>query len=250
MARTGDGVVVLVGPSLPAAEAARLLPGAELHGPAAAGDILRLVVRHRRPRAIALIDGLFERMAAPWHKELLLALERGVAVYGAASMGALRAAELAPHGVRGVGAVYRLYASGEVTSDAEVAVAHAPAEFGYRAATVAQVNVRLALAKLVRRGVLSPASARRVRDASAAVFYRDRDLAAVLAAVADARLSSKELGAITRAWRRGLPDHKAADARVLLRTLRRPFVPPATVRCERTWALRTFADQLGLTLPP
>jgi hypothetical protein len=110
--------------------------------------------------------------------------------------------------------------------------------------------VRLALVTLVRRGVLSPASARRVRDASAAVFYRERDLAAVLAAAAGARVSSKELGAITQAWRRGLPDHKAADARALLRTLRRPIAPPPPLRCERTWALRTFADQLGLPLPP
>lgn len=250
MASAGDGVIVLVGPSLPAAEVVRLLPGAEVRGPAAAGDILRLVLRRRRPRAIALIDGLFERMAAPWHKELLLALERGIAVYGAASMGALRAAELAPHGVRGVGAVYRAYASGALTSDAEVAVAHAPAEFGYRAATVAQVNVRLALAALVRRGSLTATSARRVGDASAKVFYRERDLPAVLAAVAGARIARREQAKIARAWRRGVPDAKAADARALLRTLARPIAPPPPTRCERTWALRTFADQLGLTLPP
>jgi hypothetical protein len=89
---TSDTIVFL-GPSLPRAEAERILP-AEYLPPAAMGDIYRAVSRpaRQRPRRIALIDGYFERMAAPWHKEILWALERGAQVYGASSMGALRAA--------------------------------------------------------------------------------------------------------------------------------------------------------------
>ena len=85
-------------------------------------------------------------MAAVWHKEILLALERGIEVWGAASMGALRAAELAPFGMRGVGAIYRAFARGALVADDEVAVAHLPAAQGYRAVSDALVNLRDGLA--------------------------------------------------------------------------------------------------------
>src|SRR6185436_15392645 len=81
------GTYVFLGPSLPIADAVRVLDAVYLP-PVAVGDVYRLV-REARPRRIAIIDGYFERMAAVWHKEILFALERGVAVYGAASMGAL-----------------------------------------------------------------------------------------------------------------------------------------------------------------
>ena len=60
---------------------------------------------------IGLIDGLYEDRAAPWHKEILFALENGAQVFGAASMGALRAAECADFGMIGVGAVFERYRS-------------------------------------------------------------------------------------------------------------------------------------------
>src|SRR5262249_8598482 len=127
--RGGDGMtegsrtIVFVGPTLPAAEIAARLPGARALPPVAVGDVLALL-RRRGAARIAIIDGAFEHMAAVWHKEILLAIERGIAVWGAASMGALRAAELAPFGMRGVGAIYRAFAAGRLVADDEVAVAH------------------------------------------------------------------------------------------------------------------------------
>ena len=56
-----------------------------------------------RPVAIGLIDGYFERVPSVSHKEILWAMSQGIVVIGAASMGALRAAELAPFGMLGVG---------------------------------------------------------------------------------------------------------------------------------------------------
>ncbi|MEJ0097006.1 MAG: TfuA-like protein [Bauldia sp.] len=43
---------------------------------------------------IGLVDGVFENVASVWHKEILYALSEGVQVFGAASMGALRAADV------------------------------------------------------------------------------------------------------------------------------------------------------------
>src|SRR5215831_4586114 len=95
---------VFVGPTL--AGVAR--KGSEdfvFHGPVAKGDVYRLV--SARPLAIAIIDGYFERVPAVWHKEILWALSEGIHVFGAASMGALRAAELAPFGMVGVGRIFQ-----------------------------------------------------------------------------------------------------------------------------------------------
>jgi hypothetical protein len=66
-----------------------LLPSAQFRPPVVMGDVYRLVrpAAGRPPARIAIIDGLFEQVPAVWHKELLYAMERGVEVSGAASMG-------------------------------------------------------------------------------------------------------------------------------------------------------------------
>ena len=93
------------------AHEAECLADATVLPPARQGDIYR-AVRHYAPRAIGLIDGAFAEVRAVWHREILWALSQGVHVFGAASMGALRAVELAPFGMRGVGAVYQAYQTG------------------------------------------------------------------------------------------------------------------------------------------
>jgi hypothetical protein len=80
------------------------------------------LVTRSRPRVIGIIDGYFDGQPAVWHKEILWALSQGIAVFGASSMGALRAAELHPFGVRGVGAIFEAYRDGALTDDDEVAL--------------------------------------------------------------------------------------------------------------------------------
>src|SRR5204862_4628809 len=111
-------IVAFLGPSLPAREARgfRVLP------PARQGDVWRAL--GLRPRAIALIDGVFEAQPSIWHREILDALDAGVPVVGGASMGALRAAELRTLGMTGVGRIFRWYRDGAVIDDAEVALLH------------------------------------------------------------------------------------------------------------------------------
>ena len=90
---------------------------------------------------------MFESVGAVWHKEILLALQDGIAVYGASSMGAIRAAELAPFGMVGVGAIYEAYCDGRYTDDDEVALLQGPATFGYPAMSEAMVNIRATVAR-------------------------------------------------------------------------------------------------------
>ncbi|MBP2201348.1 hypothetical protein J3E07_000746 [Methanococcus voltae] len=71
---------------------------------------------------IGIIDGCFLQNTAVGHREILHIIRKGIKVYGAGSMGALRASELDGFGMVGVGKVYNLYKSGTLCDDDEVAV--------------------------------------------------------------------------------------------------------------------------------
>jgi hypothetical protein len=232
--------LVYVGPTLPAAEVGTLLPSATILPPAAVGDILR-ATRRRGVRRIAVIDGYFERMAAVWHKEILVALGKGIEVWGAASMGALRAAELAPFGMRGVGVIFREYARGVLVADDEVAVAHAPAEFGYAAMSDALVNVRHGLAA----ATWIPARTRATLvELARARFYRERSWDQLIADARAAGIAARVLDRLA-SWPK--PDRKAADARLLLHKLRTDRGTRRSARrivVPRTWALRQLENLL------
>jgi hypothetical protein len=176
-----DQAVVFLGPSLDLAEARRIAPGFSFRPPAAQGDIYRAV--SESAPAIGLVDGYFEGVPAVWHKEILFALTRGVHVFGAGSMGALRAAELDTFGMRGIGRIYAWYAEGALDADDEVAVAHAPAELGYSPLTEPLVNVRASLERAMGTGVLSPDLAESILGSARALFYKQRTWPAILARV-------------------------------------------------------------------
>jgi hypothetical protein len=227
---------VFLGPTLPVDEARTLLDAVYLP-PAAVGDVYRLV-RDAAPVRIAIIDGYFERMAAVWHKEVLFALSQRVAVFGASSMGALRAAELAPFGMVGVGAIFNAFRRGTLTDDDEVAVAHLPASSGYAAVSTAMVDLRAGLARL-----RIPATHRaRLLALAKARFYRDRTWDALVSDAAAAHLPAR----VVRTLAAGAPvPQKARDARLLLRRLAREReVRPARPRWvfSKTWFWDRFIE--------
>ena len=140
--------------------------------PAKLGDLW--VAAAESPAAIVLIDGLYETVPAVWHKEILAVLDRNVPVYGAASMGALRAAELHNFGMIGVGQVYEWFAAGRLDADDEVAVRHAPAQGNWRPLSVPLVNVRATLAAAVRADVIDTCTAQAVLQRAQQLFYPER----------------------------------------------------------------------------
>ena len=169
--------IVFVGPSLPDA-AALCGDGIEVRPPAAHGDVLSAA--RTGAMAIGLIDGNFEHVAPVWHKEILHALETGVAVFGAASMGALRAAECDSFGMVGIGRIYEDYASGRRVDDADVALLHGPAELGYPALSLPMVNVDATLDRLGDIQAIDKAHISSLRAAASALFYKDRTWAAIV----------------------------------------------------------------------
>jgi hypothetical protein len=243
---------VFAGPTLAAAEVRALLPDAQVHGPAELGSVYRSVLASST--TIAIIDGYFEHRLPVWHKEILWALSRGVRVYGAASMGALRAAELADFGMTGVGQIFEWFRDGTLEDDDEVAVVHDERNGRYRARSDAMVNVRATLSSAREQGVLSPEQVQGLLTVVKSAPYPRRDLRHAAqefgldAAARDAFLSWLELG--------GMRDLKREDALALLRRLaiEPPSAPAVTPRfCfayTEAWHELVRTEERAARMPP
>ena len=237
-------VAVFAGPSLPledriACEGVVYLP------PAARGDVERA---SRTFDAVLLIDGLFHHDLAPSPKECYASLEHA-RMFGASSMGALRAAECAPYGFTPLGAIATWYARDVIDGEDEVAVLTHPER--HDALSVPLVNVRYVARLAHRRGLLD-AREREVFVARArAVFYMDRTWDDVLdVAPADARDALR-----TIALREG--DLKRWDARFALRRVlrwseraMRPIELPASIPKARDTYDRAVPFETTIALVP
>ncbi len=205
------GFIAFVGPTLATAEVRKF--GCEVRPPARQGDVWRALVDH--PRALVLIDGVFESTPSVWHHELRAALASGVAVFGASSMGALRAAELRAEGMIGVGAIFRSYRDRQRVDDADVALLHAGPEHRFQPITLPLVNAEHAAQQAFRARVLSAAERKRVCAAARAIHYQHRHWPQVF----DSARLSPQVRQRLRQWLKSSgPDLKAADARECLAT--------------------------------
>ncbi|ASY63581.1 hypothetical protein SJ05684_c21400 [Sinorhizobium sojae CCBAU 05684] len=171
-------ILVFLGPTLRLTEAQFTLDAVYLQ-PAAQGDIL-LAAHAFRPRAMVLIDGQFEDRPAVRHKEILWAMAQGIVMIGAASMGALRAAELNDFGMIGVGLIYRWYRRFRLAPDDAVAVHSGPAELGFPPLTDSLVDLQRTSSALMREKRITPIERDELTKAARTLNFRDRTLAAVL----------------------------------------------------------------------
>ncbi len=210
-------VVVFTGPSLHPCEGATLLD-ATFRGPIKRGDLDALLVS--RPEAVGIIDGEFYQSLAVSPKEVLALLETGVAVYGAASMGALRAVELERYGMIGVGSVFRLFRRGVLDCDDEVALSYCRET--WRAVSEPLVNTRYGLRAAVRTGVLSWKEATRVVAELRRAYFPERTRELTLR-VAREVAGAERARALGNLLAREAHDVKGCDARRLLRRMRRDF---------------------------
>ena len=199
-------VHVFSGPTVPAARVREVLPDAVTHPPVRHGDLMRLGAGPGD--TVLIIDGLWHQSAPVRHKEILALLADGATVAGAASMGALRAAELAPYGMVGIGRIFEDFRSGALDADDEVAVLHTD---DGRPLSEALVNLRAALTRAAADGQLDHAHAQRLEDLARSLPYTSRSWTAL------GRLAAGEglAAAFSRAdaWRRTHPcNAKREDA--------------------------------------
>lgn len=226
-------IVVFSGPSLSAVER-EAFPQVQFMPPARQGDIL--LASRSKPSAIGLIDGYFGDCLAPHQKEILEVMASGIPVYGAASLGALRAAELSRYGMIGIGSVYRSYQTGEIDCDAEVAVAHGPAELSFVPTSISMIDVRATIDALLRRDLITQDLAKETETIARGIFFRERSWSLVLK-----RLSKEDAEVLQVLLEGGAVHQKRLDAvELLVRMTKdlpsdfvRPKMPPMTLYYQR-----------------
>ncbi len=211
-----EKALVFAGPSLHGT-GVRSGQAFDLAAPARCGDLMRAVLAGRK--VIGLIDGMFESGPAVWHKEILFALDAGCHVLGAASMGALRAAECWRFGMAGIGRIFEDYRDGRRSADADVAVAHGPAELDHVPLTVPLVDVDDMIERIRADGLLDRQSATAITAAAARTHFKARTWRQVLA---DAGLPEPLRRAIPGWIAASGPALKARDALLLLDRLDEP----------------------------
>jgi TfuA protein len=210
-----SGTVVFTGPSLHPGEASTVLPGASILPPIKRDD-LAAALEQFNPQRIAIIDGEFYQSLAVSPKEILPLLDRGVRVYGAASMGALRAVELRPFGMVGVGSVFRLFRGGWMMDDDEVALTYCPWTFEHSSEPL--VSTRFALRHAELRGLLRREERREIVFQLKALYFPDRTKPA-LHDISHNIIGDQRALALC-SYMQTAPDIKHQDALRLLRFLR------------------------------
>lgn len=250
-------VAVFLGPSLDPAAARSILP-ANYYPPIRMGDVYRLLTCG--VETIVIIDGVFHNTAPVWQREILAALLNGITVIGASSMGALRAVELEPWGMIGVGTVYDWYRSGRIDGDDEVALLHGEAEFGYRPLSEALVNIRYTLERAMHAGVVTSEEGERLADAMDALDHGRRSYAALFECEAFGQLSAQAQAALRRLAGDGTESIKQRDARAALEwcaahrasrngTPAAPRVPPRRVERPEEVLMRGVPAPEGELVP-
>lgn len=209
--------VVFVGPTLTRAEVAAIID-ADCLPPVVQGDVYRAA--RGRPRAIGIIDGHFCGAPSVWHKEILWAISQGIPVFGSASMGALRAAELHAFGMCGIGRIFEAFRDGLIEDDDEVALVHGPAEADFVPLSEPMVNIRATLERAEGEGILSRRTRLALEAFAKALHFPRRSWSALLDPAAAHGVAEAEIAAL-RAWLpKGAVDQKRIDAIAMLRAMK------------------------------
>lgn len=184
MAADKDRVLCYLGPTLPLSRAITIIPDAMFRRPAKQGDILSDLFE-LNPTHILLIDGVFRDNLSVWTKEIVYALQfPGVkAIYGASSMGALRASECDFIGMIGVGAIYEAYRDSVTEDESEVSLQYACREGSegpiYYPQTVPLIDIRFGTRQYQKTFKDSPIAIEALRffEQVQKVHYMDRTTA-------------------------------------------------------------------------
>ena len=213
--------ILFVGPSLHGVSPA-LMEDFDIRPPAGCGDVLAAAMSGTD--RIGLIDGVFDHAPSVWHKEILYALAAGIPVYGAASRGALRGAECAAYGMIGVGRIFEDYASGRRVADADVGVAHAPAEFGFAPMSIALVDVEATLEAAADAGAMPGGLCEALMRSARHIHFKERTWPDIIAGADLAPCDQPDVEGIIERHSRS---RKQEDALLLLALMREDAGKPA-----------------------
>jgi YcaO-like protein with predicted kinase domain len=239
-----DQAVVFLGPTMKVQNARGLL-NADFRPPAMRGDVY--LAARDEPRAILIIDGAFGEVPSVFHKEILWALSQGIHVFGSSSLGALRAAEMAPFGMIGVGRIYEAYRDGTLDKDDAVAVLHGPEDLGWPTLTCALVDIDATLTKALSQGLIEAGEHSLLRQIAERTFWRERTYAGLLDGAQAEGMKPHTLTALRKWLRVNQISQKERDANDLLRLVRsswaklaRPNAPSFHMESTAAWQKLKF----------
>lgn len=215
-------VIVYLGPSLARDKAEAILPSTVAHyrPPVRRGDLETAVLE--KPKILCIIDGLFFQDCSVGHREILKLLKAGTEVYGSSSMGALRACELEPFGMKGIGKIYSMYRDGIVESDDEVALACDP--FTNGAVSDALVDMRVNFERAVCEGIISESEENILIEMASSLYYPKRTYRKVLKE-ARGDVSEETLLQLSAYLKERAFSQKEEDAKELLRVVAKQLYP-------------------------
>ena len=221
-----------------ALEEAKSILDAHYLPPARHGDMLS-AVHNFRPSVIGLVDGEFSQALSVWHKEILYALEEGIQVYGAASMGALRAAETESFGMVGVGKIFSMYKNEILQDDDEVALQYSLESDGYRNLSMPMVNIRATLEHAFEEGRINRMELDRTVKLAKSLFFRNRVVHTIRQKMLDSNIDETSADNVCKSLENHYVDIKREDTRELLRML--VSAPTKTVT-QWSWSLNQSAQ--------
>ncbi|HIH35102.1 MAG TPA: TfuA-related McrA-glycine thioamidation protein [Methanosphaera sp.] len=170
-------IIIYTGLSLSFDDARKMLD-AEYLPPVKRGDIYDLLEKRDDVEIIGIIDGLFHQSPAVAHKEILEALKRGITVVGGSSMGALRACELYPFGMIGVGKIFEDYKNGVIESDDDVAVSLNPEN--YEQMSESWINMKYNFEFALKDNIINQKQCEELLKISKELYYPKRSFEYVI----------------------------------------------------------------------
>ena len=207
-------VIIYAGLSIPFDEAKEILDSTDdvevvYKRPIKRGDLGAALKEN--PDIIGIIDGVFHQNSAVGHKEILNVMKKGIEVYGASSMGALRASELDTLGMTGIGYVYKQYAEGIVDSDDDVAVMLDSESL--EALSEPLINMKYVFENAVSENIITEEEKDELLSISKKTYYPKRNYAQTLA---ESSLDSDKKDKLINFIRES-KDIKKEDAKELLK---------------------------------
>ena len=206
-------ILIYTGLSLPFSEAKEILDSHDdievvYKRPIKRGDLSHDIKEN--PDIIAIIDGVFHQNSAVGHREILSVMKKGVKVYGSSSMGALRASELDVLGMEGIGYCYNEYASGNITSDDDVAVMLDSDTL--EALSIPLISMNYVFTNAVKENIITQEEKEELVKITKETYYPQRNYAQTLS---QSSLNEDKKGELIN-FIRNSKDIKKEDAKTLL----------------------------------
>ncbi|MCP4182215.1 MAG: hypothetical protein GY761_02720 [Hyphomicrobiales bacterium] len=209
-------IYIYAGPTISSSQVCNWIDAVVLP-PVEMGDIYRIVAT--QPAAIGIVDGFFDGVPSVWHKEILWAINQGLPVFGASSMGALRAAELHTFGMCGVGSIFEAFRDGILEDDDEVALHHGPAQTGYVCLSEPMVNIRATLQSALEKGIISQSTSDRLIVVTKNQYYPKRNWKNLMITGRKNGVDERQLDVLEQWLPENRVDQKLDDAIAMLKTM-------------------------------